>query len=65
MVSMLGYEHRILGQNREPVIHPFGIRGIPPVRKEPCGVGERQSAFYLVDFGREGDSLRRACLDGC
>src|SRR5215475_481782 len=65
LISMQGYEHSILGQNREPVVHPFGIRNVPPVRKEPCGVGERQPTLDLVDLGREGDSLQGACLDGC
>ena len=63
-VRMLGYEHRILRQNREPVVHPFGIRGVLPVREEPCRVGKRQPTFDLVDLAREGDSLRGACLDG-
>jgi hypothetical protein len=46
----LGYEHRIFRQDREPVVHPFGIGRVLPVRKEPCGVGERQPAFDLVDL---------------
>jgi hypothetical protein len=59
----VGYEHRIFRQDREPVVHPFGISGIPPVRKEPGGVGEGQPAFDLVDLDREGYCLWRACLD--
>jgi hypothetical protein len=60
----MGYEHRVVGENREPVVHPFGIGGVLPVRKEPCGIGERQSAFDLVDLGRERDCLRGARVDG-
>jgi Glyoxalase-like domain len=62
--SAQGYEHRVVGENREPVVHPFGIGEILPVRKEPSGIGERQPAFDLVDLGRERDGLRGACVDG-
>src|SRR4029453_16743211 len=65
VISRLGDEHRIRRQHREPVVHPFGVGGVLPVRKEPCGVGEGQPAFDLVDLEREGDSLRGACLDRC
>ncbi len=53
-----GYEHHIFRQNREPVVHPFGVGDVLPVRKEPGGVGERQPAFDLVDLQCEGDCLR-------
>lgn len=65
VIGMLGYEHRIRRQYREPVVHPFGVGGVLPVRKEPCGVVEGQPAFNLVDLERKGDSLRGACLEGC
>jgi hypothetical protein len=65
VMSMLGDEHRIRSQHREPVVHPFGVGGVMPVRKERCGVVEGQPAFDLVDLEREGDSLRGACLDRC
>ena len=58
VTGMLGDEHRIRSQYREPVVHLFGVGGVLPVRKEPCGVGEGQPAFDLVDLEREGDSLR-------
>ena len=64
VIGVLGYEQRIVGQDGEPVVHPFGIRGVLPVRKEPCAIGERQPAFDLVDLGRERDGLRGACADG-
>ena len=62
--SSAGYEQRILRQNGEPVVHPFGIGGVLPVRKEPRGIAEGQPAFDLVDLEREGDSLRGACPGG-
>ena len=57
---VIGYEHCVLGQDREPVVHSFSIGGVPPVREEPGGVGEREPAFDLVDLEREGDPLRGA-----
>jgi hypothetical protein len=59
------HEHRIIGQNREPVVHSLGIGGVPPVRKEPCGVGEGEPAFDLVDLEREGNPPRGARAGGC
>ena len=56
----VSHQHRIIGQDREPVVHSFGIGGVPPVGKEPRGVGEREPAFDLVDLEREGDPLRGA-----
>jgi hypothetical protein len=63
--NAISHEHRIVGQNREPVVHSLGIGGVPPVTKEPCGVGERKPAFDLVDLEREGNPPRGACADGC
>ena len=62
--NAIGREHRILGQDREPVVHPFGVGGVLPVSEQPGGVGERQPAFHLVDLDGEGDPPRRACVDG-
>ena len=62
--NAISHEHRIRGQNRQPVVHSLGVGGLPPVRKEPCGVGEGQPAFDLVDLDREGDPLRGARVDG-
>ncbi|MBV9206621.1 MAG: SelB C-terminal domain-containing protein, partial [Actinobacteria bacterium] len=50
------HEHRVLRKDRQPVVHPLGVGGVAPVRKQPCGVGERQAAFDLVDLDREGDT---------
>src|SRR5690349_14279050 len=33
-----GYEQRILRQDGEPVVHPFGIGDVLPVREEPRGI---------------------------
>jgi uncharacterized membrane protein YcaP (DUF421 family) len=62
--GVLGYEHRVVRQDREPVVHSFGIGGVPPVAEEPCPVGEGQPTFDLVDFDREGHCLCGGCLDG-
>jgi len=62
--NAIGHEHRILGQDREPVVHPFGVGGVLPVVEQPGGVGEGQPAFHLVDLDGEGDPLRGACVDG-
>jgi len=62
--SSAGYEQRILRENGEPVVHPFGIGGVLPVRKEPGGIAEGQPAFDLVDLECEGDSVRGARRGG-
>jgi hypothetical protein len=61
VMSMLGDEHRILSQHREPVVHPFGVGGVLPVWKEPGGVGEGRVAECGVggraagcEFGHRG-----------
>lgn len=59
------YEHRIVSQHREPVVHSLGIRDVPPVSKQPRGISERQPAFYLVDLQRERHILRARRLERC
>src|SRR5580700_2995509 len=63
--GVLGYKHGVVREDREPVVHPFCVGSIPPVAKQPRRVGERQPAFGLVDFDREGHCLRGKCLKGC
>lgn len=60
----IGREHRVLRQDRQPVVHLFGVGGVLPVGEQPGGVGERQPAFHLVDLDGEGGSTWRACVDG-
>lgn len=60
--GVLGYEHRVVRQDREPVVHSLSVGGIAPVAKEPRRVGQGQPAFDLMDFDGEGHCPRRRCF---